>query len=548
MIRTNTPFRLLARSLVVAASIASLSSVLAAGSAISPAKAMANKPEAQDSKSPGAIARDRSAVTFPVQCTPEAAAAIEDGIYQMHHMMYLVARDLFRQASAAEPDCALAYWGEAMTYIHPLWPDRPSPEILSIGSALSARAAFLGGRTEREAGYIETAQSYFLGGDKLSEAERLVKFEAAWKTLQRDNPDDQEASAFYALAKLATVDRSDKTYAQRRVAGARAEAVLAAAANHPGAQHYIIHAYDVPGLAVRALPVARQYGVTAPRVPHATHMMSHIFTRLGLWDESIEWNEISAAAALKVGESQGAISLHYLHALDYLTYARLQKGQEDEARAIVDTMANLKGPYGTLNRFAHAYAFAATPARYALERKDWERAASLGVRQPDSFPWEPTHTPYVAITHFARGLGLANLGRFAEAEAEARTLSDIHQETVTYSAYWATQVEIQLMSLQAWSMFLSSDEAGGLTRMKAAAALEATAEKSPVTPGEVLPAAELLGDMLMRLGRHEEAIAAWRTVLVRSPGRRNALLGTASALEASGKSEDARAYTDEANK
>lgn len=534
MIRTNTLFQLLTRALLTAASLATLAFVLAAGSAMSSANTMASQPEAQD----------RNAVHFPVQCVPEAAVAIEEGVYQMHHMMYLVARGLFQQATAADPECGLAWWGEAMTYIHPLWPDRPSAEILSIGSALSAQAASIGGRTRRETDYIETAQSYFKNGDKLSEQERLVKFEAAWKTLYEGNPDDQEAKAFYALAQLATVDSADKTYAQRRIAGARAEAVLAAAPNHPGAQHYIIHAYDVPGLAALALPVARQYGVSAPKVPHATHMMSHIFTRLGLWDESIEWNEISAATALEIAETQGAISLHYLHALDYLTYARLQKGENDKALEIVETMAGLKGPYGKLNRFGHAYAFAATPARYALERQYWEGATSLGVRQPDNFPWEPVHAPYVAITHFARGLGLAHLGRFAKAEAEAGALSDIHKETSTFSAYWATEVEVLLTSLQAWTLFLSGDEPGGLTRMKTAAALEATTEKSPVTPGAVLPAAELLGDMLMRLARYEEAIAAYRTVLKRSPGRRNALLGMARALKTSGKNEEAQAYFD----
>jgi tetratricopeptide (TPR) repeat protein len=395
----------------------------------------------------------------------------------------------------------------------------------------------------RENGYIATARAYFEIDETHSEAERLAAFEGAYKSLAEGHPDDQNAKAFYVLAQLATVDSNDKTYSKRKIAGSQAGEVLAAVPNHPGAQHYTIHAFDVPGLAERALPVARQYGVVAPNVPHALHMMSHIFTRLGLWDESIEWNERSAVAALKASEEQGEISMHYLHALDYLIYAHLQKGEDAEALEYVQTMASLKPPFGNLSRTAHAYAFAASPSRYALERHDWARAADLGVRIPTAFPWEDSQSHFVAITHFSRGLGMAHESRFADARSEIEILRNI--EEATNSPYWKTQVEIQRRTVEAWVMFLSGDKDGGLAEMKAVSALYATAEKSPVTPGEVLPASELLGDMHMVLGHYEEAIIAYRATLVRSPHRLNSLQGIAKALELSGEPEAAKAYSDE---
>lgn len=481
-------------------------------------------------------------VQFPVKCTSEASGAIEEGVYQLHHMMYVNARTLFRKAATADPDCALALWGEAMTYIHPLWPDRPSSEILSTGATLTGQALAIGGHNAREDGYISTTHSYFHDADKHTEQERLINFEAAWKRLHESDPNDQEAKAFYALAQIATADPGDKSHTKRVKAGRLAEEVLEAVPNHPGAQHYIIHAYDVPGLAERALPVARQYGVVAPEVPHALHMMSHIFTRLGLWDESIEWNQRSAVAAWKVSEDQGAISLHYLHALDYLVYAHLQRGEDDQAREVVQSMASLKAPFGKVNRVAHAYAFAASPTRYTLERKDWKGAAALGLRVPQEFPWESAHAPYIALAHFGRGLGLAHEGRLDEAKAEVEALRSIEAQTEARSSYWATQVRIQRQAVDAWIHFLEGDRPEGLRQMKEAAALEATTEKSPVTPGEVLPAAELLGDMLMDLERYEEAITSYRTVLVRSPRRLNSLYGIGRALELMGDQQSARAY------
>ncbi len=483
-----------------------------------------------------------AAVHFPIGCNATASEIVEQAVAQLHHMMYQNARTLFNEASVADPECAIALWGVAMTYIHPLWPDRPSPEILSIGAELSARAVAIGGHDAREDAYIATVSAYFENAETRTEAERLLRFAEAWKAVYEDYPEDQEAKAFIALATLATVDRNDMTYAQQRKAGAIVEELLDIDPDHPGAHHYIIHAYDFPGLAQQALPVARDYGVIAPEVPHALHMMTHTFTRLGLWDECIEWNLRSADAAWKLSEDNGAISVHYQHALDYLAYAYLQKGDDDKALDVVRTMASLTPPFGTVNRDAQAYAFAAVPARYALERKDWAAAATLEPRVPAKFPWEPRHDRYVANTHFSRGLGLAHEERFVEAEFEVTALENIRKQSEAASPYWSTQAEIQRLSVQAWILFLSGNAEDGITRMREASTLEASTGKNPVTPGEVLPAAELLGDMLSELGLYEEAVTAYDIALTRSPRRLNSLYGAGRAREMMRDVEAARVY------
>ncbi len=481
-------------------------------------------------------------IKFPVQCAAQAAADVERGVVQMHSMMYLPARELFQAAAKADPSCAIALWGEAMSYIHPLWPDRSSPATLAVGADLTARATKMGGHDARETAYITTATAYFAGGSKVPESERLANFESAWKAVYKANPGDNEAKAFYALSQLATADRSDKTYAKRKAAGALAEQILAAEPTHPGAHHYIIHAYDVPALAERALPVAENYGVIAPVVPHALHMTSHIFTREGLWDQSIEWNRRSADAAWELSQANGAISMHYLHALDYLAYAHLQKGEDDKALKVVHTMALLTAPFGSVSNAAQAYAFAASPARYALERRDWAAAAALQPRIPSHFPWTSKHDAYVALTHFARGLGMAHEGRFEGADAEVAMLVEIGAQTGPRSPYWANQVEILRLSAEAWVTFLRGDQEGGLAVMRAAVKLEASTDKSPVTPGAVLPAAELLGDMLVELKSYGEAIDAYQVALSKSPRRLNSLYGAAQAEEKRGDPGAAKIY------
>ena len=481
-------------------------------------------------------------VHFPVECEPGAAAKIERGVALLHHMTYASAQKLFQEAAEADPECAMALWGIAMTYVHPLWSDRPTPEILARGAELTVKAQSLVRESKRERAYVDTVSAYFDGGDALTEEERLVRFEAAWQRVREVAPEDIEATAFYALAHMALADPDDKTYEKQRAAGAIAEEVLATVPDHPGGHHYVIHAYDYPPLAEKALPVARNYGNIAPDVPHALHMTSHIFTRRGLWDESIEWNVRSAAAALRLSEALGAISLHYQHALDYLAYAYLQKALDAEALDVVNKAAALQAPFHEVNRNAAAHAFAAIPARYALERQDWEAAAALEPRVPASFPWEDVHLEFVAMTHFARALGMAHEGRFDDATAEVSILEEIKEEVAPRSPYWAKQVEVQRLAALAWTQFLGGDEEGGLERMREAAALQATTEKAPVTPGAVLPAAELLGDMLLEQEQFDEAMAAYDTALAGSPERFNSLYGAGRAAELLDDTERANDY------
>ena len=480
-------------------------------------------------------------VSFPTACEQNAAKSIERGVAALHHMMYSSARDIFEAAAKRDPHCAMALWGVAMTYIHPLWSDRPSGAIIKKGGELAAKAAVIGGKSARETAYLDTIKAYFVDGVEVSEEERLKLFEAAWARATKVAPEDYEAKAFYALAHLSTAKPSDKSYATQNRAAELAKEVLDAVPSHPGGHHYTIHALDYPPLAKRALQVAYNYGKIAPNVSHALHMMSHIFTRRGLWRDSIEWNRQAATAALKLSKALGALSLHYPHALDYKGYAHLQKAQDGAALKVTRDLAALEAPFYSVNQNAMAYAFAAMPARYAVERQAWGEAAKLKLRRPKSFPWVDTQDQFVAMTHFARGLGLAHEKHFDDARAEIATLAAIHKRVSQTNAYWAKQVDIQRLSVEAWTAYLSGETDKGLATMEKAATLEATTEKSAVSPGEVVPAAELHGDMLLSEKRYAGAIAAYETALNRSPRRFNSLYGAARAHELSGDMNKARA-------
>jgi tetratricopeptide (TPR) repeat protein len=314
--------------------------------------------------------------------------------------------------------------------------------------------------------------------------------------------------------------------------------VLQQIPDHPGGHHYVIHSYDNPALADRAVDVARSYGRIAPDVPHALHMPTHTFTRLGLWQESIDWNRRSADAALKypVGSET---SLHYFHALDYLAYAYLQ-GAED--RKALDVMSDLEGvnpPYQA--HLATAYTFAAIPARLALERRLWEAAAELEPGWPAGYPWE-TAPAMQAITYFARALGAARSGRIEQAQAELEMIAKIQEQVGAENSYWGTQVEIQRLSALAWLQFEQGQRDEALATMRAAAELEASTEKHPVTPGEVLPARELLGDMLLELDRPAEALVEYEAALERSPNRFNSLFGAGRSAQLDGQDAVAAGY------
>lgn len=481
-------------------------------------------------------------VSFPVACNSEAAPLVERGVALLHHMMYDEASFVFGMADDRDPDCAMAYWGQAMSLIHPLWPDVPSASQFERGQKAVAQSLMLIAHSDREKAYLETTRAYFEGSALQTEPQRLAKFEKAWRELTDAFPNDLEARAFYSLALRATADVQDKTLATQKTAGRIAESVLAEMPNHPGAHHYIIHAYDSPELAEKALTAADHYGEIAPRIPHATHMMTHIYTRLGQWDKAIEWNTISADAAWALCLQYGEINTHYTHALDYLAYAHLQAGEDHAVGQILQNAEQLQPPYSETSRDGSAYAFSALPARYALERRDWEAAARLQPRVPDSFPWEAAHDPYVAITHFARAVALSMLGRPDNATSDIEALGLLRASVAPKDAYWARQIEVQEISAQAWQAYSRGDVELAFKTMQQAAALEASTDKHAVTPGEVLPAAELYGDMLLAAGRFEEALAAYRSALRRAPRRFNSLYGAGKAAIGAGDEATARSY------
>lgn len=481
-------------------------------------------------------------VDFPVSCNGDAAELVERGVALLHHMMYDEARMVFAMARNTDTNCAMASWGEAMTIIHPLWPDTPTAEELARGESLIRSAQANDGNSERENAYIKAAGSYFLDGKGLPEAERLGLFEDAFRRLSDDYPDDLEAMAFYSLALRATASLDDQDLRIPLAAGGIAEQILAKNPNHPGAHHYIIHAYDYPELAERAVDVADHYGEISPQVPHASHMMTHIYTRLGQWQKAIQWNQVSADTAWQLCTQTGEINKDYMHALDYLAYAHLQVTQDEEVLEILATAGQLGMPFGTTNRDSSAYAFAALPARYALERRDWAAGANLQPRQPPEFPWEASHDAYVALTHFARAISLANSGAPARATQDIQALADIRERIEDSRPYWAKQIQIQEEAARAWQQFMTGDTSEGLDRMQHAASLEASTEKHAVTPGEVLPAAELYGDMLYRSGQFADAIEAYRRALERAPRRYNSLLGAARSAFALDDTATARSY------
>ena len=485
-------------------------------------------------------------VQFEVGGKPEAQDHVIRGVKLVHHMMYPEADREFAAAASADPACVFAYWGRAMTLIHPLWPDAPTAEERARGAGFVRQGLGIPSGTPRERAYLRTLERYFGDGTPGDHVAGLKALDAAWATLAEQFPDDLDAVAFSALYHLAPARfvTKDKSHRLQLEAAERLQKVMAKIPDHPGAQHYKIHAYDFPLLADRALEVCDSYSSIAPDVPHALHMPTHIFTRRGLWDKSIEFNLRSAAAARKLGENAGALNGHYPHALDYLAYAYLQRGQYQEADAIRRQVLTLRGPYSAVQPTAMAFAFAAIPARYALERQAWNEAAALPLHQPDSFPWAGQHLNCDSIVHFARAIGAARTGKIDAARKEIVEQERILRELTAAKreAYWLSQAETQLLAAQAWVQFATQNKEEGITLMRRAAALEATTDKEAVTPGEVLPAGDLLGDMLIELGRPADALATFEGVLSASPNRLNTLYGAGVSAERAGDAAKALRY------
>ncbi|MEX1238111.1 MAG: tetratricopeptide repeat protein [Cyclobacteriaceae bacterium] len=474
-------------------------------------------------------------VQFSDGCSDELDPMIAYGLALIHHMTYEEADKVFTKVSEADETCFWGPWGKALSVIHPLWNDPPSEERFKAGADLSQAAMKLA-TTEKEMAYGRTLAAYYEGGLQTPERERLKNFHGAWELAFNANQDDLEAKAFYALSMIAVADPTDKTFASQLKAGALAEEVLLEIQDHPGAFHYIIHAYDYPGLSSKAIQVANTYGTIAPEIPHALHMPSHIFTRLGMWKESIEWNTRSAAAAMKnpVG---GAISMHYFHAMDYMMYSHLQRGEVTKARAVLEEMKGRSGPFHAHN--ATAYALAAGEGRFHLERMDWKSASMMSLPASGEFPWEKFPDSR-ALNAFAIGLGAARSGPVERAEMAMKSLDSL-KPSIKHP-YFLGQVDVQKNIIKAWLALGKGKKKDAVELMRQACDLEWATEKHPITPGELLPSRELFGDMLVETNSPKEALEQYEMSLRRSPNRLNSLYGAARAAELSGDHEKAKEY------
>lgn len=479
-------------------------------------------------------------VKFTVSCNAAAQKQFNRATALLHSFWYDEAEKAFAAISKVDPKCGMAYWGVAMSLYHPVWAPSSAGE-LEKGWAAVEKAKTVGVRTDREKEYIAAIESFYKDSGKIDHSTRALAYERAMEQVYLHYPKDHEAAIFYALALLGTATNSDKTYAKQKRAAEILNKVLPQEPNHPGVAHYLIHSFDYPQLARLALPAARGYAKIAPSSPHALHMPSHIFTRLGLWQESIQSNLASAAAAKKhVAMSHpGAASFDQLHALDYLVYAYLQGAEDQKARQILDQAAALNKVDAPV--LAASYAFTAIPARYTVERRHWSDAAKLELH-PVDFPWEQFRYSE-ALIYFARALGAARSGDPAAARKDVDKLSAIQKALVESKlGYWADQVEIQRRSAAAWLAHAEGNDTEALTLMRSAADLEASTEKHPVTPGPIIPARELLGDLLLELKQPEQALREFETSLGDSPNRFNGLYGAARAAELLGDKKKASDY------
>jgi tetratricopeptide (TPR) repeat protein len=454
-------------------------------------------------------------------CNEAARNEIDRGVALIHSFWYAEAEGAFRRATAADGACGMAWWGVAMSNLHPIWAP-PTPDELKTGREAAEKATQIGAKTDREKAFIGAIATFYADSDKVDHKTRMAAYESAMAALERDHPKDREAAIFHALSLLGIAQPNDKTYAHQKQAAEILNRVLPEAPEHPGVAHYLIHSFDYPELAQLALPAARVYAKLAPGSPHALHMPSHIFTRLGLWDESIASNLASAKKAHDYVSKlmPGAAAFDELHAIDYLVYAYLQQGKLDEAQKLVAKTAAIT-KIDNPAQFAAAYAIGAVPGRYALERRQWKEAAALTV--PTVVVWEKV--PYAeANIHFARGIGAARSGQPAIARDAMSRLAAIRQVLLDQkNAYWADQVEIQRLSVAAWLAHAEKNDDEALKSMRAAADLEASTDKHPVTPGAIIPARELLAEMLLETGSPDAALAEVQHVLHDAPGRRNAM-------------------------
>jgi tetratricopeptide (TPR) repeat protein len=482
-------------------------------------------------------------VSFPTSCTPAAQAKFTRAVALLHSFWYEEAEKAFTETAAADPQCGMAWWGVAMSNYHPVWPSPYSPAELARGVAAASKAKVIGANSDREKGYIDAIAAFYDNVEHRGLNTRARAYEAGMQRVSAANPTDDEAAIFYGLSLIAhgMSQPTDKTYAYQKQAAAIFNRLLATHPDHPGIAHYLIHSFDYPALAPLALNAAYAYAKIAPSSPHALHMPSHIFVRLGMWPETIDSNLKSSNAAREHASQAhpGSVSFDNLHASDYLAYAYLQLGNDHAVSQLVDELAAIKSL--DVENFAGYYAMAAVPARYALERKRWANAAALTVR-PANFPWD-RYAYAEAVTYFAAGIGKARSGNAAGAHADVDQLKRLRQMLVDQqNAYWADQITVQIDAVEGWTAHAEGREDVAEASLRKAADLEDATDKSPVTPGSILPAREMLGDFLLAANRPQEALDAFERSLKDSPGRLNGLSGAARAAQLAGDREKARTY------
>jgi tetratricopeptide (TPR) repeat protein len=497
-----------------------------------------DKPHA--SAAPGASGNEVGSVRFEVTSKPEVQDKFDRAVAMLHSFWYEEVDKAFSDIGEQDPRCSMAYWGVAMGLYHPLWRP-PDAATLRRGWEAVEKARAIGAQTPREHDYIAAIEMFYRDWDKTDHKARALAYSKAMEQVHQRYPDDSEAAVFYALSLLGTAPPTDKTYANQERAAKILNQVSIQKPDHPGVIHYIIHAYDSPPLAHLALPAARRYAGIAPAVPHALHMPSHIFTRLGLWEESIQSNSESVAAARDYAHKTRMKGVwdEQIHSMDYLAYAYLQSAQDRKAKAVLDEMNAIAKVSG--EEFKAAYAFAAVPARYALERRRWSEAAALSLGHND-FQWERFQWA-AAMIHLARGLGAARSGDVAGARKELEILETTRRDLPSASPQdWATPTEVARREVAAWLTHAKGRNDEAIQLMRAAADLEDTTEKLSVTPGPVVPARELLGDLLLESKQPADALREYEIALRNAPKRFNGLFGAARAADLSGDRNKARGF------
>lgn len=470
-------------------------------------------------------------IVFETSCADEVQGDFNKGVALLHSFWFPEATRMFRDIAERDPACAMAWWGLAMSQWGNPFAGVRAPGVIEGGQALVAKARSTGSPTPRERGLIEAVANLYRSADAGSQRERMLAYESAMGKLAATWPDDQELSIFHALAITQTAPPTDKSHAELLRAAAILEPLFAKYPDHPGLAHYIIHTYDVPTLASRALPAARRYADLAPAAPHALHMPSHTFSRVGYWQESIASNRRSADASRENGESSDE-----LHALDYLAYAYLQTANDVAAKEVVTRAAGISANSAPGTPLINSFAVSAIPARYAIERRDWPAAAALVPHSGSSPATE-------AIVRFARAVGASRSGNPAAATADIARLAELRDILAAVpDPYWAEQVDIQRRVALAWQAFAQGRSAEAISQLAAAAEMEDNTDKAAVTPGPFLPARESMGELLLQAGRPVEALAAFEGVLKKEPNRFHALAGAGRAATAAGNGAKATAY------